>query len=52
MQENAVYAKLYQNSFEELDERTLYSYGSEQYLLRVMHIVGVLEISTFLPYIL
>lgn len=46
------YAKLYQNSFEELDERTLYSYGSEQYLLRIMHIVDVLEISTFLPYIL
>ena len=47
-----VYAKLYQNSFEELDERTLYSYSSEQYLPRVLHMMDALEISTFLPYIL
>ncbi|MBE6873572.1 MAG: DUF262 domain-containing protein [Ruminococcus albus] len=46
------YAKLYQDNFEEVESKALYCYDSEQYLSRIMHIVDVLEISTFLPYIL
>ena len=46
------YAKLYQDNFEEIDSEALYCYDTEQYLSRIMHIVDVLEISTFLPYIL
>lgn len=46
------YAKLYQDNFEEVESEALYYYDSEQYLSRIMHIVDVLEISTFLPYIL
>ncbi len=46
------YAVLYQDNFEEVESEALYSYDSEQYLSRIMHIVDVLEISTFLPYIL
>lgn len=47
------YAKLYQDIFEEIDsEKQYYCYDSEQYLPRIMHIVDVLEILTFLPYIL
>lgn len=46
------YAKLYQDNFEEVESEALYYYDPEQYLSRIMHIVDVLEISTFLPYIL
>lgn len=46
------YAKLYQDNFEEFDNNIRYSYNSDQYFSRLMHIVEVLEISTFLPYIL
>lgn len=46
------YAKLYQDNFEEIDSEALYYYDTERYLSRIMHIVDVLEISTFLPYIL
>lgn len=46
------YAKLYQDNFEGFDNNIRYSYNSDQYFSRLMHIVEVLEISTFLPYIL
>lgn len=46
------YAKLYQDSFEEFDSSTRYSFHSDLYVSRLMHIVDVLEISTFFPYIL
>lgn len=47
-----IYAKLYQDNFEEYDTNTRYSYDTDQYFPRLMHIVEVLEITTFLPYIL
>ena len=45
-------ARLYQEHFTELDAQTRYAYDAEQVLPRLLHIVDVLEISTFLPYIL
>lgn len=48
----AQYADLYQTNIQNLDEKTRYSFDVNDYLPRLMHICDVLEISTFLPYVL
>ena len=47
-----IYAGIYCNNFEGINNGKLYSCSEDQQLCRLMHIMDVLEIATFFPYVL